>query len=230
MKLLVLSDIHGNLPALKRVLEEENDGVIFLGDVAGYGPDVPECIDLLRDHLLIGVRGNHDHALAFSTSPGCKKEMEELAEITHELVFSRMSDSDLKFLSSLPVARCVKIEGVSICAVHATFRNPLYEYLGSDVSEEEIEDAYPEMLVDFILTGHTHVPLYRELALFTLVNPGSVGQPRDGDWRASFCVLDTSTESVEVRRVEYEFEEFERRMKEEGFPEKLIEIARKGRL
>jgi|Deesub1362A_J573_1020465.scaffolds.fasta_scaffold01853_5 putative phosphoesterase len=230
MKLLVISDVHGNLPALKRVLEEDNDGVVFLGDIAGYGPDVPECIDLLRDSLILGVRGNHDHALSSFSSPGCMKEMEKLAEITHELTLLRMSDSDMEFLSSLPVARGMKIEGVTVYGVHATFRNPLYEYFDSDSSDEEIEDAFPQIISDFIFCGHSHIPFLRETPFFTLVNPGSVGHPRDGDWRASFCILETSDNSIEFKRVEYPFEEFERRMKEEEFPERLIEIVRKGHL
>lgn len=228
MRVLVISDVHGNLPALERVLEERNDGVIFLGDVAGYGPDVSECIDLLRDSLLFGVRGNHDHAIISQSSPGCREEMERLAEITHELNLSTMGGSDFRFLSSLPVARGLKIEGISIYAVHATMRNPLYEYLYPEESDESFEDAFPDLFADFVFCGHTHVQFSKDLSLCKLVNPGSVGQPRDGDWRTSFCILDTSERTFEFGRAEYPVERFERRIREEGYPEELIEVLRRG--
>ncbi|HTS03369.1 MAG TPA: YfcE family phosphodiesterase [Thermoanaerobaculia bacterium] len=203
MRILVVSDIHANWAAL-REMPENVDRVLFLGDLVDYGPDPRPCIDWVRDHKAVGVRGNHDNAVAFRVGCGCAPAMRDAAEETRGLMWDLLDPADVAALGALPLAADVTLGGVRFHLVHATPSDPLYTYLRPDqgrrwADEIELVDA------DVILVGHTHLPMVMRVGKKVVVNPGSVGQPRDGDPRAAFAIVEDGEPRLE--RVTYDVEE-----------------------
>jgi diadenosine tetraphosphatase ApaH/serine/threonine PP2A family protein phosphatase len=231
MRIAVLSDIHANLPALDAVLAATGDvdGVWHLGDVVGYGPDPDGVVDRLREIGAVGVRGNHDAAAAGGDeidwfNPEARRAMEWTRQA--------ISPETVAWLRALPDRR--SIEGCEL--VHGSLREPMWEY----VTSLSVARANLDLLDARIgLHGHTHVPIAwleasggdarhhpgdGELRLDgrrALINPGSVGQPRDGDPAASFLVLDTSSGSAAWHRVGYDVAAVQRAMREAGLPPSL---------
>ena len=202
MKVLLIADIHSNWPAL-RAINEPFDACLFLGDLVDYGVTPVPCIDWVKRHATAAIRGNHDHAVAHRVIPRSGPGLRRLAAATRPLHWEMVGPHQLKYLSRLPLTRRVEIDGRSFFLVHATPRDPMDEYLAEDM------DAWRSRLAnvdaDFICVGHTHVPFQIELDGQTVINPGSVGQPRDGDPRASYVVIDRG--EVHFRRIAYDIEE-----------------------
>jgi predicted phosphodiesterase len=233
MRIAVLSDIHANLPALDAVLAAvgDVDAVWHLGDVVGYGPDPDGVVERLRSVGVTGVRGNHDAAACGGIdidwfNPEARRAM--------EWTRAAISPSTVEWLSALPERRTV--EGCE--QVHGSFREPLWEY----VMSSSVARANLGVLAAPIgLHGHTHVPVawvedgsrievvkpgrngLLELAgRRALVNPGSVGQPRDGDRDASYLILDPAAGTVSWHRVGYDIASVQRAMRDAGLPASLI--------
>jgi len=221
----IISDIHGNLEALQAVLAEIEawniQEIFCLGDVVGYGPNPRECIDLVMPSKLT-LCGNHDQGVMFDPE-GWSPVAEKAIYWTRDVLESPDDDSTdrerrWEFLAGLP--RTHK-EG-KFLYVHGSPRNPLNEYIfPEDVYNERKIDRIFEQMDRWCFHGHTHLPgvitqdrrfiepseinyLYHFDDQKTLCNVGSVGQPRDGDWRASYVIL--IGETIHFRRVEYDLE------------------------
>ena len=233
MRIAVLSDIHANLPALDAVLADAGqvDAIWHLGDVVGYGPDPDGVVARLRDVGAIGVRGNHDAAACGGTeidwfNPDARRAM----EWTRTAIGGR----SIEWLSALPERRT--IDGCEL--VHGSPRDPLWEYI---LSPSIARDNLAVLGQPIGLHGHTHIPVaYVEddgrvdrvaprrgtvLGLEghrALVNPGSVGQPRDGDTSASYLILDPAAGSMTWHRVEYDIGAVQAAMRDAGLPGFLI--------
>ncbi len=234
MRLAVLSDIHGNLAALEAVLSAlaPFDAVWQLGDIVGYGPQPDEVIERLRAVGAQGVRGNHDSAAIGRIDVDW---FNDDARAAVEWTAERLGPDGQRWLGELPERL---VEG-DFTLVHGSPRDPTWEYVYSTPIARACFMAFE---TPHCLVGHTHVPLvFREddgrvemlapsdgsrLALDarrTILNPGSVGQPRDGDRRACGMVLDTDERTVEWRRVDYEVGTTQQRMREIGLPARLVE-------
>lgn len=220
MRILLVADIHSNWPALVAI-KERYDVCLFLGDLVDYGTDPVPCIDWVRRNASVGVRGNHDHAVAQRVVPRAGSGYRGWAAATRPLHWSVMSRADQFFLSRLPVTRTVRLEGTTLHLVHATPRDPLDEYLTDDAeawaARLETVDA------DFVCVGHTHLPFHLNLGRTQVVNPGSVGQPRDGDPRAAYAVLENG--KVELKRVAYDVDATLRQMREVGLDAETLAVA-----
>jgi len=220
MKILVLADIHANWPALAAV-REPFDMCLFIGDLVDYGTNPAPCIDWVRRHASGAVRGNHDHAVAQRVSTRDGNGFRGLAAATRIIHWNMLRSSHLRYLSRLPLTQRVTVDGRSFHLVHATPRDPLDEYLGDDA------DAWQRRLesvdADFVCVGHTHVPFHLDLGRVQVVNPGSVGQPRDGDPRASYAIIENGR--VEFRRVGYDIDQTVRHMRESGLAGEMLELA-----
>ncbi|MDI3540082.1 MAG: hypothetical protein PWQ52_1205 [Methanolobus sp.] len=205
MKLLVISDIHGNMQALDAVMSIAHDEVICLGDIVDYGPSPGECIDLLDKQGIPTVRGNHDNAVAFRMECGCGYEYKHLSVSTREYTWNALNERQLGFLKKLPFSLERVENGRKLYFTHGS---PLsfYDYIRPDTPEEVIRGYINGLDADFIFVGHSHTPFVRKIGDVTLVNPGSVGQPRDEDNRASCAVFDTDTLRTEIIRVRYDME------------------------
>jgi len=233
MRIAVLSDIHANLPALDAVLAHAGavDGVWHLGDVVGYGPDPDGVVARLRDVGAVGVRGNHDAAAAGGSeidwfNPDARRAM--------EWTRSAINAESLAWLQSLPERRTLE----TCELVHGSPREPLWEYVTSPAVARDNLDLLDAQIG---LHGHTHVPVAfvedrgkvehfgprdgGSLALDArraLVNPGSVGQPRDGDPRSSYLILDPRAGSLTWHRVAYDIEAVQSAMRAVGLPGFLV--------
>jgi predicted phosphodiesterase len=202
MRVLLISDIHGNAAALEAVAREPHDGVICLGDIVGYGPEPGACVRWVRAHARHIVQGNHDRALAEGIPPRCRPAFEWLAAALAPLGRSQLSEEELGFLRGLPSLLHETFDSRSCTLVHATPRDPLYGYLGPDSMDwtGQVDGLGPGPL----LVGHTHLQFQLVSGLTHIVNPGSVGQPKDGDPRAAYAVLEQGT--VSLKRAEYDIE------------------------
>jgi predicted phosphodiesterase len=236
---LIVSDIHANLAALETVLLDAKpsgyETIWCLGDLTGYGPRPNECISVLRSqpHPLVCVAGNHDWACLGKIS---LDDFNPDARRACEWAISALSDEHRKFLEELPVA---SLQG-NYTLVHGSPRHPIWEYvLYPDLAASNF--AYYQTA--FCLVGHTHVPAMFQKSetpdqansisvVFdgpiplagsrAIINPGSVGQPRDGDARASYALLDTEKDEITYRRVAYPLDVTQRQMVQLNLPPRLV--------
>jgi len=241
MRYLVISDLHANLAAFDAVLEDAGhfDFIWCLGDVIGYGPDPNACVTRLREFPHIGLSGNHDWAaLGKLDLRGFNTE----ARISAEWTAQQLDPAARAYLQALPPSR---IEAGYTLA-HGSPRQPIWEYILDPATAEMNFAAFATVIC---LVGHTHIPAtyFRpdnglgceprspQWNLPThlnsgrwICNPGSVGQPRDGNPDASYALLDLEDHVWEFRRVKYPIQETQRRMRKHGFPARLIERLAQG--
>ncbi|MET1100865.1 MAG: metallophosphoesterase family protein [Pyrodictiaceae archaeon] len=238
MKILVVSDLHGNIYSLRAVLDKARgwDEIIVLGDLVDYGPDPTGVIDLLREHGARMVRGNHDHAVAFGVDCRCGDEVHWLSVWFRENVTMKLVDEhSRRLLAQLPLKINLEADGIEIYAVHAAPSNPLYEYLypwlsNNDVcrllrrkSARLVEGVKSvECPKGFYIIGHTHYQFYRMVDGTLVANPGGTGQPRDGDPRAPYMLVDTDSGGVMLYRVAYDIEKTIRALEDLHIPEPYI--------
>jgi putative phosphoesterase len=227
MRILLIADIHANWPAL-RAVTEPYDVCLFLGDLVDYGLEPTPCIDWVRHKANYAIRGNHDHGVAQNVKVTGKNGFRYLTAITRPATLEKVSTDDRRYLADLPVSRTLTLQDTRYLLVHATPRDPLDEYALADA------DFWARRLqgvdANVICVGHTHHSYVLEVGDKVVINPGSVGQPRDGDPRASYAVIDDNR--VEIKRVEYAIDETVRSVLASNLPEPakglLVEVFRTG--
>jgi len=236
MRALIISDIHANLTALEAILQEAKDfdATWCLGDLVGYGPDPNECIELIRTlPNLSCILGNHDSAVINQIDPN---SFNPEARMAIQWTKNELSKENKAFLSNLPTTLTQK----NVTIAHGSPRHPVWEYL-LDPQTAMISFNYFE--TPFCFVGHTHLP-----AIFTLenktdscailkipkpnqnftliersiINPGSVGQPRDKDTRSAFAIYDTENHQWDYRRVTYDIPSVQKRMRKAKLPKRHI--------
>lgn len=206
MRVLAVSDLHANWPALEAVLAAEpHDRLIVCGDLVAFGPHPSEVVEFVRLNAAVAVRGNHDHALGHGVDARSSPAMRFPAEESAALHLTMLDPGQVSYLRRLPLKAWLKEEGFSFYAAHASPRNRLYAYtLTPEAPDRHVERQVSQVRADFILLGHTHLPMVRGVGFRLVVNPGSTGQPRDGDPRASYAVIEDGT--VKLKRVAYDVE------------------------
>lgn len=201
MRILVVSDLHANPPALAAV-REPFDVCLCLGDLVEYGPDPGPCIEWARQTGAVTVRGNHDHGAVQGVDVQGITGFRYLTMATRQATAERLSEDDRRFLAALPTSRMLTLGGKRFLLVHASPRDPLDEYVGAD------PDAWAARLggieADYLLVGHTHLQFALRAGRTTVVNPGSVGLQRDGDPRVRYAVIED--DRVELKQVGYDVE------------------------
>lgn len=220
MKILLIADVHSNWPALAAI-DESFDACLFAGDLVDYGTDPLPCIEWAQKHITAGVRGNHDHAVAQRVPARGGNGFRALAAATRPIHWELIDPGRMKYLARLPVSRRITIGEHTFQLMHATPRDPLDEYLGDDRPAWQARIA--DIDADFLCVGHTHRPLLLEFDRLRVLNPGSVGQPRDGDPRASYAIVENG--AVEFRRVAYDIDATLRQMREAGVSEEALSLA-----
>ncbi|MFT4946327.1 MAG: putative phosphoesterase [Natronomonas sp.] len=219
MKVGVLSDIHGNTVALDAVIADMPpvDRLICAGDVVGYNPWPVDCVEFVRERSVPTVMGNHDRATAGGTSFG----FNSMAGAGVEYAREQLSDEQIAFLAALPDSRR-EFDG-RVRIVHGHPSDPdRYTYpaqFGPELLGEE----------DVLVMGHTHVQAHAGYDEGIVMNPGSVGQPRDGDPRAAYAVLDLDAMAVTDHRVSYDIDEVQAAVRERGLPKQIGDRLDKGR-
>jgi putative phosphoesterase len=188
MRIAIVSDVHANLAALESI-QEPYDLLLCLGDLVDYGPQPREAIHWVRERALRVIRGNHDHALGYDVDCRCAPVMKEASVTTRRWHLSLLSQDEREYLRSLPITERLVVAGATFHLAHASPTGDLYDYhIVPDAPDEALTEAIEGIEADFILLGHTHLPMLRTIGRTTIVNPGSVGQPRHGDARASYAV------------------------------------------
>jgi len=185
MKIVIISDIHGNFDALS-ALPEVYDELWVLGDLVNYGPDPAAVIDFVRSKAALVVCGNHDYSIGFNQDPRCSARFREMAEATRRYTNSVLSFAHKNFLRHLPPFAEMRRNGARFYICHAVPSDPLYGYCeaGSPRWLAEVEDVD----ADIVLVGHTHVPSVQSFGSLLVVNPGSLGQPKTGSPQASYAI------------------------------------------
>jgi len=202
VKILIISDVHANLEALS-ALPESGDELWVLGDLVDYGPNPREVVTLLRSRADIVVRGNHDQAVGFEDDTRCTPRCRKMAIETRDIT-SRLLPGDLThFLQQLPVHKLVERDGKRFYLCHAVPSEPLYGYCPENSTRwaNEIES----LAVDYLLVGHTHMPFIRQVNGTTVVNPGSLGQPKTG--RPDACYAVWNDDHFELKQFSYPYTE-----------------------
>ncbi len=237
MRYAIIADIHANLVAFQAVLDDiEHRGgveeVWCLGDVVGYGPDPHQCIELLRQYNHVCVVGNHDWAAIGKIDTA---EFNPDAAVACRWTAQQLSPEDVDYLKNLPLV----IQKEDFTLVHGSPREPIWEYL---ISIGSAKQSFAYFQSQFCLVGHSHVPLvfsFSEtgacsssqfltnvgLALGEsrlIINPGGVGQPRDGDPRASYAIYDSETRLIRLYRVAYDIGATQARMVKHNLPMRLV--------
>jgi diadenosine tetraphosphatase ApaH/serine/threonine PP2A family protein phosphatase len=244
MRVVLVADVHSNLAALKAVLRHAEsavaiDAVWAMGDLVGYGPDPDACLEMLRRYPLTAVGGNHDRAAVGSIGT---EDFNPYAAAAARWTAANLVDEHASFLRDLPD---VAVEG-QFTLVHGSLRDPVWEYL---LSEEQALAQFSLQDTPYSLIGHSHV----QIAFFEqadrppigqrfddgmsipldgprfIANPGGLGQPRDGDPRAAYALLDTQRALLSFHRVEYDIASTQKRMRAAGLPDFLVERLARGR-
>ncbi len=218
MKLLLCSDVHANPYALMKVLEAEHwDMSIFMGDIVDYGPLPSETIDLVRDNFDLVVQGNHDSAAGLGIDCGCGQENHELSVYTREKVTApRISREDRSYLASLPQNLHKEIDHVKIYMSHGSPADNLYGYMYPwSITPDALKNALGRPEDDAIfMVGHTHYQFSLHYNGRIIVNPGSIGQPRDSLPDPSYSMLETDTLTITHKRVRYDRERLRAQIKQ----------------
>ncbi len=203
MKILVIADLHANLAALEAVTQESFDCLICLGDLVGYGPAPNEVIRFVRDRAFVAIRGNHDNALALDVDCQCSPANKALAEATLAHHRTILEGENLDWVRTLPTSAEFKLDEYRFAAFHAKPHDHLYGYeITPDLPDDQLRGEIEGVKADFILLGHTHLPMVRGIGSRVVVNPGSVGQPRDGIPEASYAIIEDGI--VELKRSPYD--------------------------
>jgi diadenosine tetraphosphatase ApaH/serine/threonine PP2A family protein phosphatase len=241
MRVLIISDIHANLLAFEAVLADAKgkwDIIWCLGDLIGYGPDPNECVALLREYEHISLSGNHDWAVLGKLDIN---SFNREARLVIEWTRQQISAETETYLHELP-AKLVQGE---FTLAHASPRQPIWEYILDPYTASINFDFFD---TPYCLVGHTHVPVwFEEEDVYTItphipdyhnpiqlnhkrliINPGSVGQPRDSDPRAAYALLDTDSKMWAYQRVEYPVQDTQERMRQQKMPIRLIRRLEHG--
>ena len=239
-KYAILGDIHSNWEALTAVLADAEahgvDTYVCVGDVVGYNANPAECLEKIRSLCVAVVRGNHDHYVSHDE---CLEDFHPLAANVIDWTRRQLSREQIQYLKNLRLSRMV--DGFTI--VHSTLDMP--EKWGYVIDALDADANFNYQTSSVCFHGHTHVPVVFErqgrvvrssfttfnttLGRKCFVNTGSVGQPRDGDPRASYLIYEPSARRIDLRRIEYDIATTQRKIIDAGLPERLARRLEQGK-
>lgn len=236
MKITLVADIHGNLPALQAVLtharsQYATEKILNMGDITGYGPFPDEVVKTIRGIQFINILGNYDKKVISKTNR--EEDWQSVSSPDKRKLFSwtyhALSKSSRKFLRSLPESQEITLGGKTILMTHGSPASHS-EHLLAETPKTRFSELAAIAGTDIVLSGHSHQAYALEVDGILFVNPGSVGRPDDGDPRAGYAVLTIEGDQVSVEhfRVPYNIMASVRRMRQTGLPLVFTKILRKG--
>jgi putative phosphoesterase len=197
-RIAIVSDIHGNFEALK-ALPNHFDELWVLGDLVNYGPQPSEVIEFVRKRASVVVRGNHDDSVAFNRDPQCSTAFRLAAEETGRYTRSVLSEKHKGYLANLLRYRWVRRGRWTFYLCHAVPSDPLHSYYGKDIRKWKKELSVAG--TDFLFVGHTHLQFSLRTGEQSVVNPGSIGQPKMGTPQAGYAIWENG--SVTLHNYKY---------------------------
>jgi predicted phosphodiesterase len=246
MRYALLSDIHANLPALRAVFADIDnraniDAIYHLGDLTGYAPWPNEVVELLRERRIPGIAGNYDSTVATDYKHcGCRADSpheEELSHLSYEWTRSHVTSETKNYLAGLPFRIDIRplgghVSGPTITLIHGN------QTLNTVYVTEDRPDSFLEKMAldvgaraeDIIAFGHIHKPWQRVVGGIQFINTGSVGRPKDGDWRACYVLLsvEASGSRIEFVRVPYDVDEAADAIRVSDLPAEFAEVLKAG--
>ena len=246
MRYALISDIHANLPALEAVLDHigsrpDIQTTYHLGDLVGYAPWPDETVALLRDRGIEGIAGNYDSTVAADYKHcGCRYEdprQEELSHVSFAWTKEHTSRETKQILAALPFRLDIKpngghAAGPTLILVHGTptLNTVYWTEVRPDSFCSQMASLAGARAGDVIAFGHTHLPWYREVEGIHFVNTGTVGRPKDGDWRAGYAIVDFGKDAVcvEFLRLEYDVDTAARGIESSDLPNDFAQFLRTG--
>jgi protein phosphatase len=225
MKILILSDIHANWHALEGILSNESyEYLIFLGDIVDFGPNPRECTRFLMNSScgqFRGVRGDHDHAMAYGSKCLCSNELKKLSQKTREWGEGLLESEEIGFFRTLPKHDRFIIEGMRFYITH-TYGNDGMSFHTDpdDILMPDYDRPNSRLHHDFVITGHSHKPYIKKVGGTTHLNPGSGGQPRDLNPRASYAVIEDG--EATIKRTNYDIEKTVKELQNTSLPKKSV--------
>ena len=220
----LIADVHSNVIALKAVLAKLDaagvEKILHAGDIVGYNPYPDETVELFKKKKIISILGNHERALITGDISGFNPYAAAALQWTRSI----MLPENVEYIRGLENVEHIDLEGTRIALVHGSPRD-FDEYIYPDDAEPGFLSAVD---CSVLVLGHTHVQFKREYPEGIIVNPGSVGQPRDGDPRTAFAVLDTESGEVKLQRISYDIEKVIGDMLAAHLPEELALRLRRG--
>ncbi len=215
MKLAIISDIHSNLEAFQAVLKDIKKrrikNIYCAGEITGYASSPNECIELVKKNNILSVMGNHDLCCANLHKIEWFNEYGQKAALWQNKILKLR---DKQFLLKLP--KLIKKENFFI--VHGSPRDELYEYVFPEISAWDLREFFNLIKKPILIMGHTHVPFIKKYKNKLIINPGSVGQPRDGNSKASYCILDNKDLKARIIRVAYNIDTAANKILKKGLP------------
>jgi len=222
MKIGLISDVHSNAIALEAVLKNMGkvDVIVCAGDIVGYNPYPNETIDLLRKYGVKCVMGDHDKAVI----SGDIEWFNHMTADTLKWTIKHLTGENLDYLKHLPDH--IEVDGMTIYHGHpGSIKDFAFEY-----EPEKLCGIFEAVDHHKIFAfGHTHMPLMKECGDKTVLNPGSVGQPRDGNNQASYAIYDTEKHTFDIKRIDYDYKKVQDKIHEEGFPDLMAERLNYGK-
>lgn len=219
MRVGLVSDVHSNRIALEAVLEDMPavDALACAGDVVGYNPWPGECVEAVREREIPTVMGNHDRAVAEDTA----FRFNSMARAGVEHARRELDEEQLEWLSSLPDERTILDGRVKL--VHGHPDDPDHYTYPEEFASSMLEDE------ELLVLGHTHIQGHEAFEEGIVCNPGSVGQPRDGDPRAAYAIADLDAGEIEQQRVEYDVDAVAEAVGQAGLPRRIASRLYEGR-
>ena len=240
MRFAIFSDVHANLEAFETVMADARENnctdYVCLGDVVGYNANPHECVERIREMDCPIVKGNHDEQASIAES---SRDFNEMAEAAIQWTRDNLTEADKEWLRELKMQRQVR----DFTIVHATLDTP--EQWGYVFNNLDAAASFTYQHTPVCFFGHTHVPMAfirdegvqrRQIDKLRIepgskyfINVGSVGQPRDGDWHAAYCIYHIESNVVEQRRLKYDLETAQKKIIDAGLPRLLAERLALGR-
>jgi len=236
MKIAFISDIHANIFALRKVLndieKQSVDKTICLGDLVGYAPYPNEVINLVRERDIFTIQGNYDESTGEELMAcGCDYDTKKETENANKSLFwtqEEVSEDNKEWLAELPKEKKMNIEGWNLYLVHGSPRKN-NEYLYAD--SEKVKEISQKYDFDILLSGHIHLPYFKVINKKYIVNAGSAGKPKHGNPRATYIILDIKKDSIDFisREVEYNEEKIAKAVENnEVLPDDFAPLFRNG--
>ena len=227
MDIILISDIHSNLEALDAISEAiPNLPIYCVGDFVGYGANPKEIIQWAKEKKVKAVLGNHDYA----TLTGDVKWFNDIATSAINWTSKQINSAEKKFLGSFPKINIVKLKDFKMLMVHGSPTNNLFEYVHPATHEHLFNGYLKKNKVDIIVLGHTHIPFTWKGKNGTVINPGSVGQPRSKNSKAQYVILKEKNGTIETihKAIPYDIETTAKKIKTAGLPRFLADRLFKG--